>query len=416
MKQVDIIMSSRITHIGGPMGTMKRILKNKEYFEKRGYHVSIFTFESVELGPFEDISQIPNKQQRTRKPSFRMKLSSYLRKYTMKNRILTVLSLRKTHKRTEKLINYYLSLKRSPDIVQLHSHYDGSYYYKMQKNKEVKFVVFLHSNGIPYDQELCTYPLLPQSVYYKTIKKMLDNMISKATFMGFIANKGQSNFLKIYHNRSKYDTVVVRNGIDDLDQKQLAIYDSIKNNTKSNFKYRLCTVGTISYRKGQRLIIETLHTLPEEILKEIHVDFVGDGPERPLLESTVVEYGLSDHVSFCGGVPNAEVYKHLAKNNIYILMSKNEGLPISVLEAMRVGLPIISTNVSGIPECVEDGYNGVLLEPDDKEQLTTLFRRLSEYDWEKMGIKSKKKFQKDFTFDRMKMEFCDLYDRIITNK
>lgn len=398
------------------MGTMKRILMNRDYFESRGYHVSIFTFESIELGAFDDISQVPQAQSSPKKPTVRMKVTSYLRKYVMKNKFLTVLSMRKNHKKTEKLIDYYLSLERTPDIVQLHSHYDGSYYCKTRKNTNPKFVVFLHSNGIPYDQELCTYPLLQKTKYYNYVKDLLDNMINQANFMGFIANKGQKNFLEHYPNRSKSDTIVVRNGIDDLDDNQVLTFESVKSNSKSSYKYRLCTVGTISFRKGQRLIIETLHSLSQELLKEIHVDFIGEGPERPILESMVEDYGLSDNVTFYGGVPNVDVYKYLAKNNIYILMSKNEGLPISILEAMRVGLPIISTNVAGIPECIDNGYNGFLLEPDDKKQLSSLLERLPEYDWEKMGENSKEKFHREFTFERMKREFCDMYDKLTGNK
>ena len=55
MKQVDIIISSGINHIGGPLGTLKRILSKKDYFESRGYKVSVFTFDSVLRGPYEDI-------------------------------------------------------------------------------------------------------------------------------------------------------------------------------------------------------------------------------------------------------------------------------------------------------------------------------------------------------------------------
>lgn len=398
------------------MGTMKRILKNKDYFESRGYDISIFTFDSIGIGPFENISQVPQSQTGPRKPTVRMKVTSVLRKYIMKSRILTVLSMKKKHRRTEKLIDYYFSLNRMPDIVQLHSHYDGSYYCKMRKNTSPKFVVFLHSNGIPYDQELCTYPLLQKTKYFNYLKELLDNMINQANFMGFIANKGQKNFLEHYPNRSKSDTIVVRNGIDDLDDNQVSTFETIKSNTKSGFKYRLCTVGTISFRKGQRLIIETLHSLSKEVLNDIHVDFIGEGPERPILESMVEEYGLSENVTFYGGIPNVDVYKYLAKNNIYMLMSKNEGLPISILEAMRVGLPIISTNVAGIPECIDEGYNGFLLEPDDNEQLATLLKKLPDYDWEMMGRNSKDKFQKEFTFDRMKREFCDMYDRLTRDK
>ena len=144
---------------------------------------------------------------------------------------------------------------------------------------------------------------------------------------------------------------------------------------------------------------------------QTHLDLIGDGGERPVLEGLVHEYGLDEHVRFWGMVPNVEVYRYLAQNNIYILMSKNEGLPISIIEAMRAGLPIISTNVSGIPELVNEGYNGLLLNPDVKE-LAELLKKLPNYDWELMGKNSRKRFELEFTFERMEKDFCDMYDSL----
>ena len=142
------------------------------------------------------------------------------------------------------------------------------------------------------------------------------------------------------------------------------------------------------------------------------MDFVGDGGERPVLEGLVKKYGLVDNITFWGMIPNVEIYKYLAKNNIYILMSQNEGLPISIIEAMRAGLPIISTKVSGIPELVDVGYNGFLLNPDSKE-LAELLKKLYEYDWTQMGANSRKRFENEFTFERMEKDFCDMFDSVI---
>lgn len=80
-------------------------------------------------------------------------------------------------------------------------------------------------------------------------------------------------------------------------------------------------------------------------------------------------------------------------------MSNNEGLPISIIEAMRTGLPVISTKISGIPELVD--INGILIDPN-VEQLTTIFDHMDEYDWNVMGKRSRERWKKDFTFDRMK--------------
>ena len=416
MKKVDILFSADINHIGGPMGTMKRILKNKEYFESRGYQVSIFEFGSISKGPLEDISQVPLANAVTSRNSVGSILFSLKRKMVMNLKLLTDLALRKKYGKVRKLVDYYLSLNRDPDIVQLHSHYDGAYYLSKRKNKKPKCVVFMHCNGIPYDQEQCTYPLMWKTHYFKYLKSICDWMVTQVDKIVFIAKIGQINFLKIYPNRSTEDTIVIRNGIDDLDKIQRNEVQAIQKQTVSfPFKYRLCTVGTISFRKGQKLLIESLHSLPKELLKDIHIDFVGEGGERQMLQNLVVKYGLDKNVEFCGSIPNTEVHKYLARNNIYVLMSKNEGLPMSILEAMRVGLPIIGTNAAGIPECIDDGYNGFLLDYEES-QLTSMLKKLPEYNWEELGKNSYVKFKKEFTFERMKREFCDMYDNVLANE
>ena len=110
-------------------------------------------------------------------------------------------------------------------------------------------------------------------------------------------------------------------------------------------------------------------------------------------------------------MPNEVVYRQLAEENIYILMSQNEGLPISIIEAMRAGLPVISTKVAGIPEIVKDGYNGILLQPSTDE-LVPILENIEKYNWKDMGIKSRERFEKELTFDRMRKDFCDMFDSL----
>ena len=134
---------------------------------------------------------------------------------------------------------------------------------------------------------------------------------------------------------------------------------------------------------------------------------MGDGPEKVTLEKTIEKYGLTHNVKFAGSVPNVEVYKHLAEANIAILMSRNEGLPLSLIEALRCGLAGVSTRIAAIPEVIIDGYNGILIEPD-VDDLYNLLLRISDYDWDYMGKLSRKLFEEEFTFDRMKKNYLDM--------
>ena len=93
-------------------------------------------------------------------------------------------------------------------------------------------------------------------------------------------------------------------------------------------------------------------------------------------------------------------------------MSYNEGLPISILEAMSMGLPVISTNRSGIPETVDVGYNGILINPDS-EELFGIFNKMEIYNWNEMGKNSRTKYEHQFTFERMKEEYCNMIHKVV---
>ena len=411
---VDIIRPGSINAIIGPVGTLKRILNNQDYFNTRGYHVTVFTKESIQIGPIlqppTTLTEAAAKKHVLQK--LRSKLGSFLRMKAKGNIYMAKFFLNKEAKKAETLVDYYLSLDRSPDIVQFHSEAECYYYLKNRKEVSAKVVMFLHSDGKPFEMELQYYPCLKNSNYLRTLQKEFDWTIGHVDRIVFIAQKGQNNFLQLYPQIPFAKTSLILNGINDFSDEQKIEYNRIKQNyLNSDFKYRLCCSGTINTRKGHRIIIEALHLLPPQIQKEIHVDFMGEGPERIELEKLVENYGLSDHIKFYGQVPNENIYKYLAKNNIYILMSKNEGLPISIIEAMRAGLPIISTQIAGIPELVEEGYNGCLVNPSVDELLGVL-NNISGVNWEMMGYNSRIRFEKEFTFERMKKEICDMYDLV----
>lgn len=411
MKQVDIIRPCTINAIVGPIGTLKRILKNKEYFENRGYNVSLFVNESIALGRAVETSDIDVVNvAKTTKPSLKSRIYNQLSLWGKHIYPLACWLMENYYKVTKRLNAFYISQNRNPDIVQFHSEMDCYYYLKSRKEHRAKTVVFLHSDGIPFAMNLVYYPCLINSGYYRSIWKKIEWTIENVDKIVFIAQKGQDNFLKLFPNVDPAKTTVFLNGIDDLTDEQKMEVAEIRNR-EYGFKYRLCCTGTINTRKGHLHIIEALHRLSEDKLADIHVDFLGEGPQRAELEDLVKQYGLENNVRFLGSVPNVEVYRHLAEQNIYILMSENEGLPISIIEAMRAGLPIISTKVAGIPEIVREGYNGLLLQPSTEELLPVL-DSLYKYDWKAMGEKSRERFENELTFDRMRKDFCDMYESL----
>ena len=103
----------------------------------------------------------------------------------------------------------------------------------------------------------------------------------------------------------------------------------------------------------------------------------GDGPERPQLEAVLHTVPANLQVDLCGHVDNAEVLRHYATQpvDLFVLLSSSEGLPVSIQEALSMGIPVLATDVGGVSEAVDlNGDNGGLLSPQDGADLAA--RRL----------------------------------------
>jgi len=166
---------------------------------------------------------------------------------------------------------------------------------------------------------------------------------------------------------------------------------------------RLLFLSTMTAEKG---FLDLLRALPavRERLGEIRAVFAGEWytrGDREAAEKLVEEYQLGPNVEFVGPVGPARKYELLKGADILIFPSKNEGQPFVILEAMAAGLPIISTKVGCIPEMVEDGVNGFLIEPGDVDRLAEkICAVLSDGALRRrMGEASRERFLSEFTFD-----------------
>jgi glycosyltransferase involved in cell wall biosynthesis len=137
----------------------------------------------------------------------------------------------------------------------------------------------------------------------------------------------------------------------------------------------LICVGRLSPEKGQAGL---LHAFAE--LRERHSDLklrlVGDGPDRQALEALASDLGLADRLTFLGRLTEGETLAEIARSDILVLPSFMEGLPIVLMEAMALGVPVIASRVAGIPELVEDGVGGLLFAPSDWDDLAGCIERL----------------------------------------
>ncbi len=143
-------------------------------------------------------------------------------------------------------------------------------------------------------------------------------------------------------------------------------------------KERGLLIGTIAnlYKtKGLEYLIEAIKILTTHNSQLITL-IVGEGKERKNLEDLIKKYNLEKNVFLLGNIKNAA--ELLPAFDIYICSSVKEGLPYSIMEAMSAGLPIVSTNVGGIPEMITDGKNGLLVGPKNPEELAERIKTLIE--------------------------------------
>jgi glycosyltransferase involved in cell wall biosynthesis len=139
----------------------------------------------------------------------------------------------------------------------------------------------------------------------------------------------------------------------------------------------------------------------------------GDGElEQVRLRSS--ELGIADKVEFLGWVQGVDKERYLTESMIYVLPSYSEGLPMSILEAMAAGLPVVSTPIGGIPEAVTDGVEGFLVAPGDIAALSKSLKRLLADDGlaQRMGQAARKKVEMTFSSDAILPKLETLYGEL----
>jgi len=130
----------------------------------------------------------------------------------------------------------------------------------------------------------------------------------------------------------------------------------------------LIYMGRVSYEKSIDQVIKAFKLINTE-KPETTLTIVGDGPERKKLEELVKKLHLENKVIFTGTLHGQAHLKTLQDADIFLTASKTDNMPMAIMEAMSVGLPIVGVNALGIPEMVKDGLNGYVVAPDDLKSM-----------------------------------------------
>ena len=143
---------------------------------------------------------------------------------------------------------------------------------------------------------------------------------------------------------------------------------------------RLVTVGRAVAKKGIDTLLHALAKLPDNL--HWQWTHIGGGPLKSNLEELTAELGIASKCDFKGALPQSEVLETYGKSDLFILPSRidetgdRDGLPNVIVEAQSQGMAVISTNISGIPELIQNDSNGILIQPDKVDDLASAIEKL----------------------------------------
>ncbi len=169
------------------------------------------------------------------------------------------------------------------------------------------------------------------------------------------------------------------------------------------------TIGEFTRNKGYKFLIDAVKKL-SAVCSRLSAVLIGfDGGKKKDLESRIKNGELSDKVFLVEDMPDAA--KYLKAFDIFVLPSLKEGLPYVLLEAGLAGLPIVASNVGGIPEIIENEKTGILTRPANADELANAIKKLIENPEmrNKLSTATREKILQDFSFKKMLEETIRLY-------
>lgn len=307
----------------------------------------------------------------------------------LKKNNIKVIELNKEAKFDFKLFSKLINCIKENDIHIIHSHLLCSNFYG-------RIVAFLIHKPI----------IITEHGLYSKFKTILINLIL-------------SHFVyKIVCVSNGVKTSLIKQGINK--KKLIVIYNGINlhlfKHNKQNFKTKNLNLGFVGRLVPEKNIFSLLDLMPRIIneFKNVNLLIVGDGILRKKIQNYIDNLNLSSHIKIAGYKQNKEVVKLLKKIDLLILPSDKEGLPISVLEAMASGLPVVATDVGGVSDAVVNNKTGLLVQKNSKNALfNAISVLLKDQDLRrKMGLEGKRRVKKYFNIQRMIKEYVSLYNTL----
>jgi glycosyltransferase involved in cell wall biosynthesis len=258
------------------------------------------------------------------------------------------------------------------------------------------------------------------STYYDYGKRnlLIERFLSYFTDMIICISQAVETFVTVNERISKKKTCLIYNAVVPPDH---LLNDHLRKQMRASLGLDaeaivIAVVASLTANKGHGILL----TAFEEAFRNhpsIRLLVVGDGPLRDQFETATRQLMIDQAVVFTG--IRQDVFALLQTSDIFVLPSQyREGLGVALIEAMAVGLPVIGTDLGGIPEVIEDGENGFLVSPGSSKQLAEALKKLVNDQALRtgMGRRGRQMYEEKFTLPRMIQQIEALYDHLLERK
>jgi glycosyltransferase involved in cell wall biosynthesis/peptidoglycan/xylan/chitin deacetylase (PgdA/CDA1 family) len=209
-------------------------------------------------------------------------------------------------------------------------------------------------------------------------RRMLPEKVAEAAFVATVSEYNRRLIVEECGGRFADKVHIVRAGVD------TSRFDIARNGDRpsTDGALRIVCVGTLHEVKGQAHLVEACRLLRDRGIA-VRCRFIGEGEDRAALEARIAAAGLEDQVELVGAATGPEVAAQLRDAHVLVAPSvptaggKREGIPVVLMEAMSSGLPVVASDLSGIPELVVDGVAGILTPAGDAPAIADALARLA---------------------------------------
>lgn len=240
---------------------------------------------------------------------------------------------------------------------------------------------------------------------------MLDRMVLRS-FAGVVAVSDDVRNRLLAAGVRQDRIRLIRNGIA-TDEFEAA--GELRATRSPNQPLRIGLVGRLSREKGIDLFLRAA----AEIWKRhpgTSFAVAGDGPDRAALENLIHDLGLEGTAVLVGRTDNMPAF--YSSIDVLVSSSRNEGLPVAMLEAMASGLPLVATAVGAVPQIIENGRSGLLVNAGNIEDLAAAVCKLIDDPSlrAELGKGAQQRVRDEFSAGRMAAEYINLYERVLAER